>query len=191
MAKSIARDAEDFARLMFQTVERLGQSGEWVPARAAFAQTVSDHPEHPYALHLKAKPGRRMGLATVAERLRASEFVRIERRKAGGRRNAPVFYRVARPVAGLEVKLPADVAADHPMVKKHRVVSAAGDGPASIRRARLTEPGPKSPWRRRLLARPIAIHVPTGLDAAHQSLRHFWERLRTAVSGFAAVARRG
>ncbi len=191
MAKSIARDAEDFARLMFQTVERLGQSGEWVPARAAFAQTVSDHPEHPYALHLKAKPGRRMGLATVAERLRATEFVKIERRKSGSRSNAPVFYRVARPVADLGLQLPADVAADHPLVKKHRVASAAGDRPASARRTRMTEPGPKSPWRRRLLARPIAIHVPTGLDAASQSLRQWWERLRLAVSEIAAVARRG
>ena len=191
MAKSIAREAEDFARLMFQTVERLGQSGEWVPARAAFAQTVSDHPDHPYALHLKAKPGRRTGLATTAERLRTTEFVKIERRKSGSQRNAPVSYRVARPVAGLELQLPADVAADHPLVKKHRVVSAAGDGPASIRRTQLTEPGPKSPWRRRLLPRPLAIHVPTGLDAAQQSLRHFWERVRTAVSGLAAVAKRG
>ena len=85
MARSSARDAENFARLLFETVERLGASGEWVPARQAFAQTVADHPEHPYALHLDAKPARRTGLATVAERLRAAEFPSIERRKAGRR----------------------------------------------------------------------------------------------------------
>ncbi len=189
MAKSIARDAEDFARLLFQTVERLGANGEWVPARAAFAETAADHPEHPYAIYLKAKPARRIGLATVAERLRTAEFARIERRKAGGRRNAPVFYRLARPVASLGLHLPAEVAADHPLVKKHRLASAAGDGPASMRRTALTESGPKSPWRRRLLPHPI--HIPTGVEAASQSLRHWWERVRVTVSVIAASARRG
>lgn len=189
MAKSIARDAEDFARLMFRTVERLGPDGDWVPARAAFAQTVADHPEHPYSLYLEAKPSRRIGLAAVAERMRAAEFEKIERRKAGGRRNAPVFYRVARPVASLELHLPADIVADHPLVKKHKAAASAGDAPASMRRTALTVSGPKSPWRRRLLPHPIQI--PTGLEAASQSVRQWWERLRVAVSGITAGARRG
>jgi hypothetical protein len=191
MAKSIARDAEDFARLMFQTVERLGESGEWVPARAAFAETVAAHPEHPYALYLTAKPARRIGLAAVAERLRTAEFEKIERRKAGDRRNAPVFYRVARATTTLALQLPPDIAPDHPLVKKHRATAAAGDQPVSARRTLMTEPGPKSPWRRRLLPRPIELHVPTGLEAASQSLRHWWERVRVTVSGIAAGARRG
>ena len=191
MAKSIARDAEDFARLLFQTVERLGESGEWVPARAAFAQTAADHPEHPYALYLKEKPARRIGLAAVAERLRTAEFPKVERRKAGDRRNAPVFYRVARTTSTLHLQLPPEVAPDHPLVKKHRDAAAAGGEPVSARRTLMTEPGPKSPWRRRLLPRPIELHVPTGLEAASQSLLHWWDRLRVTVSGIAAGARRG
>jgi hypothetical protein len=198
MAKSIARDAEDFARLLFQTVERLGESGDWVPARAAFAQTLADHPEHPYALYLSDKPARRIGLAAVAERLRTAEFPSVERRKAGGRRNAPVFYRVVRAPVTLDLQLPREVAADHPLVRKRRAASlAAGSEPVSARRTQLTEPGPKSPWRRRLLARPIELHVPNalhlpgGLGGASQSLRQWWDRLRVTVSGLAAGARRG
>jgi hypothetical protein len=191
MARSIARDAEDFARLLFRTVERLGERGEWVPARQAFAETVAEHPEHPYALYLKAKPSRRTGLATVAERLRSAEFPTIERRRASSPKNAPVFYRVVRAPAELDLQLPPQVAPDHPLVKKHRAASAAGDQPVSVRRTRMTEPGPKSPWRRRLLTRPlIEIHVPSGLEAASQSLRHWWDRLRVAVSEVAAGARR-
>ncbi len=191
MARSSARDAENFARLLFQTVERLGASGEWVPARQAFAQTVADHPEHPYALHLEAKPARRTGLATAAERLRAAEFPSIERRKAGSSRNAPVFYRVVRAPVALGLQLPPQVAPDHPLVKKRRAARAAGDQPVSARRTRMTAPGPKSPWRRRLLTRPIIeLHVPSGLEAASQSLRHWWDRLRVAVLDAAAGARR-
>ena len=197
MAKSVARDAEGFARLLFQTVERLGERGDWVPARTAFAQTVAEHPDHPYSLYLKDKPARRIGLAAVAERLRTSEFPKIERRKAGTRRNAPVFYRVVQASVGLDLKLPAEVAPDHPLVKKHRAASAAAGEPVSARRTQMIEPGPKSPWRRRLLIRPIELHVPgglhlpDGLGAASRSLRQWWERLRITVSGIAAAARRG
>jgi predicted Zn-dependent protease len=190
MAKSIARDAEDFARLLFQTVERLGANGEWVPARAAFAETVACHPEHPYAVYLAAKPARRIGLAAVAERLRAAEFATIERRKAGSRRNAPVFYRVVRATVALDLQLPLDVPADHPLVKQHRATSAAAGQPVSARRTLMTEPGPKSPWRRRLLPRPIVIHVPNGLEAASHSVRQWWERVRIAVAGITASTRR-
>jgi hypothetical protein len=191
MAQSIARDAEDFARLMFQTVERLGESGDWVAARAAFAETIAQHPEHPYSLYLKDKPARRIGLAAVAERMRGAEFPKIERRKAGARRNAPVCYRVVRAQAGLDLKLPAEVAPDHPLVKKHRAASAAGGEPVSARRAQMTEPAPKSPWRRRLLPRPIQLDMPDGFGAASRSLRHWWDRLRVTVSGIAAGPRRG
>jgi hypothetical protein len=198
MAKSIARDAEDFARFLLQTVERLGESGEWVPARAAFAQTVAEHPEHPYALYLKEKPARRSGLTTVAERLRTAEFPSIERRKSGSQRNAPVSYRVVRAASNLHLQLPAEVAPDHPLVRKHRAASsAAAAEPVSARRTQMTGSGPKSPWRRRLLVRPIEIHVPHalhlpgGLAAASQSLRQWWDRLRITVSGIAAGARRG
>jgi hypothetical protein len=191
MAQSIARDAEDFARLMFQTVERLGESGDWVPARTAFAETVAKHPEHPYSLYLKDKPARRIGLAAIAERLRGAEFPKIERRKAGSRRNAPVFYRVVWVPAALDLKLPREVAPDHPLVKKHRAASAAAGEPVSARRVQMTEPAPKSPWRRRLLRRPIQLDMPDGFGAASRSLRHWWDRLRVTVSGIATGPRRG
>ena len=100
MARSLARDAEDFARLMLQTIERLSQDGSWIRATDAFEQALSDHPDHAYVAQLRAKPTRRIGLSAVVERVRMAEFPHIERRKAGNRRNAPVFYRIARAGPG-------------------------------------------------------------------------------------------
>jgi hypothetical protein len=52
----------------------------------------------------------------------------------------------------------------------------------------MTDPRPKSPWRRRLLRHwPDA---PTGIEAARRSLRLWWARLRTVVSAIAAGATR-
>jgi hypothetical protein len=96
MGWSLARDAEDFAQLILRTVERLGQDGGWVPAGQALEQTLAEHPEHAYVAKLRAKPARRIGLSTITERVRAAKFPHLERRKAGIRRNAPVFYRIAR-----------------------------------------------------------------------------------------------
>ena len=62
MAQPLARNAEDFARLLLQTVERLGQDGDWVRARDAFDRAVADHPDHAFVAHLKAKPARRIGV---------------------------------------------------------------------------------------------------------------------------------
>ena len=111
MARSLAREAEDFARLMLQTIERLSQDGSWIRATDAFEQTLGNQADHAYVSQLRAKPTRRIGLSGIVERLRTAEFPHIERRKAGNRRNAPVFYRIGRPGPGLDLHLPYEVAA--------------------------------------------------------------------------------
>jgi hypothetical protein len=186
MAQPIARDAEDFARLLLQTVERLGADGEWVPARTAFERAAADHPGHPYLGHIAAKPGRRIGLSAIAERLRAAEFAHIERRKAGTRRNAPVLYRVGRAGMELGLQLPHDVPARHPLVSR-RAVEAQIERGGSARRVALGAPPAKSPWRRRLLLRPSA--APDDVARAARSLWRCWRALRllaaTLVTGMA------
>ena len=184
MARSLARDAEDFARLLLQTVERLGQDGAWVRAADALEQTLAAHPEHAYVVQLQAKPTRRIGLSAVAERVRAAEFPHVERRKVGARRNAPVFYRTARrDPASLELHLPYELAPSHPLVVQRRVEPAPGQA-VSVRRAALTERPPKSPWRRRLLLRPT--EGGSGMEAWPPSLRRLWARLFGSVSAIAA-----
>ena len=153
MAQSLARDAEDFARLMLQTIERLGQDGGWVGAREAFERTAADHPDHAFVALINAKPARRIGLFAAAERLRTAEFPHLERRKVGTRRNAPVVYRLGRPDPGLDLHLPYDVAPSHPLVVQRRADEAASGRSVSARRTALTAPPPSSPWRRRLLRR--------------------------------------
>jgi hypothetical protein len=175
MARSLARDAEDFARLMLHTVERLGQDGGWVPAGQAFEQTLAQHSDHVFITQLQAKPSRRIGLSAVAERVRAAEFPHLERRKAGTRRNAPLYYRIARPDPALDLHLPYEIAPSHPLLVQRRT---AGTEPASSRRAALTEAPPKSPWRRRLLRRPAAADV----ARPSWSPRLLWARLCGLIS---------
>ena len=93
---------------------------QWIRATDAFEQTLSNLPDHPYIGHLRAKPTRRIGLSGIVERLRTAEFPHIERRKAGNRRNAPVFYRIGRPGPGLDLQLPYEVAASHPLLVQRR-----------------------------------------------------------------------
>jgi hypothetical protein len=184
MAQSLARDAEDFARLMLQTVERLGQDGDWVGARDAFERTAADHPDHVYLQLIKARPARRIALSAAAERVRAAEFAQIERRKVGTRRNAPVMYRIGRPGPGLELQLPYDVAPSHPLLVKRRAGVAAAQGePVSARRAALTEPPPQSPWRRRLLRRVTLA----GAGDPARTLRLWWARVRGLAGTLAAT----
>jgi hypothetical protein len=174
MARSLARDAEDFARLMLQTIEGLSQNGDWIRATEAFDQTLGAHPDHAYVAQLRAKPTRRIGLSAVVERMRAAEFPHIERRKAGNRRSAPVFYRIARVGPGLDLQLPYEAAASHPLVVQRRAEAAPRE-PGSARRAALTEGPPKSPWRRRLLLRPGAAAA--AIEPWPSLLRLWWTRL--------------
>jgi hypothetical protein len=175
MARSLARDAEDFARLMLQTIEQLSREGGWIRGTDAFDQALNDHPDHAYVAQLRAKPTRRIGLSAVIERLRLAAFPHIERRKAGNRRNAPVFYRIARAGPGLDLQLPYEVAASHPLVVQRRTEAAPRER-GSARRAALTEAPPKSPWRRRvLLLRPAAAAA--AIEPWPPLLRLWWARL--------------
>jgi hypothetical protein len=188
MAKSPARDAEEFARLLFRTVERLGEDGDWVRARDAFDQTLAEHPDHVCVAEVRARPARRIALAAAAERLRAAEFPHIERRKAGTRRNAPVLYRIGRSEVRLDLQLPYEAAPSHPLLIQRRATASDTGEPVSARRTAMTDPGPKSPWRRRLLRH--WSNTPTGIEAARRSLRLWWARLRASVAALAASATR-
>ena len=174
MTRSLARDAEDFARLMLQTIERLSRAGGWIRGTEAFEQTLSAHPDHAYVVQLRAKPTRRIGLSAVVERLRAAEFPHIERRKAGNRRSAPVLYRIATAGPGLDLQLPYEIAASHPLVVQRRADTAPGK-PVSARRAALTLGPPKSAWRHRLRLRPAAAAA--ALEPWPPLLRLWWARL--------------
>jgi hypothetical protein len=187
MAQSVARDAEDFARLVLQTVERLGLDGDWVRARDAFDQAVADHPDHAFVARLKAKPARRVGVFEAAERLREAEFPQIERRKVGTGRNAPVMYRAGGPRPGLDLQLPYEVPASHPLLVRRRADTTARPKLVSARRAALTAASPSSPWRRRLLRRVSAAGG--AIAPARWSVRLWWTRLRAAVSAFAIGVR--
>ena len=184
MARSLARDAEDFARLMLQTIERLTGDGSWIRATDAFEQTLSSLPDHPYIVHLQAKPTRRIGLSRIVERVRMAEFPHIERRQAGGRRNAPVFYRIARSGPGLDLQLPYEVAASHPLLVQRRADVAPVE-PGSARRAALTAGPPKSPWRRRLRLRPAAAAAV--IEPWPELLRSLWTRLLGVVATITAA----
>ena len=172
MAQPVARDAQDFARLMLRTVERLGERGEWVPAREAFERTAAEHPDHPYLGHIAAKPGRRIGLSATLERLRAAEFPTIERRKSGSRRNAPVLYRVGPAPVALDLQLPQDAPASHPLVTRRRATEARSERATSARRAAMTEREVRSPWRRRLL--PRVPRASQGVESVLRALRSWW-----------------
>ena len=202
MARPIARDAEDFARLMLQTIEQRGPGGDWIAARDLFEATATRHPEHAFVGLAAAKPARRNALSATLERLREAEFPRIERRKGVGKRNAATLYRSARPddsarpapaaaaverqpKVSLDLQLPYEAPASHPLLNERRAAEARGDQPASARRTALTESVPSSPWRRRLLPRQLP-RPPRGLEQAWSTVRICWDRLRATVSELAA-----
>ena len=153
-----------------------------IRATDAFEQTLSNLRTIPYR-HLQAKPTRRIGLSGIVERLRTRSS-HIERRKAGNRRNAPVFYRIGRPGPGLDLQLPYEVAASHPLLVQRRADVAPVE-PGSARRAALTAGPPKSPWRRRLLLRPAAAAAT--IEPWPDLLRSLWTRLLGVVATITAA----
>jgi hypothetical protein len=149
MTSSVA-DTEDFARLLLRTIEQIGRDG-WVRYRDALGLTIDANPDHPYVAYVKEKPGRRIGLAAVAERIRAAEFAHVDRRRASDKKNAPVYYRVNRTGASIDLELPFAPPANHPLRLKRRWFEGEAGAP-SARYTDLTQPEPVSPWRRRLRA---------------------------------------
>ena len=195
MATPIARDAEDFARLMLQTVEQRGPAAGWIAARALFEETAARHPGHPFLGHVAARPARRSALSATLERLREVEFARVERRKDGSKRNAGAFYRSGRAVAAespgvrLDLQLPYEAPASHPLLNHRRAAEARAEQSTSARRAAMTADAPNSPWRRRLLPQRLPI-PPGGLEQAWSSLRTYWGRLRATVADLAGAGGR-
>jgi len=98
MARTVTADAEDFARFFFRLIEERGSGGNWLAARDVLDEAASAYPTHPFVEALAENPGRRVVFSTAAERVRRKEFAHIDRRKRGTRRNAPVFYRLSRPM---------------------------------------------------------------------------------------------
>jgi hypothetical protein len=94
-----------------------------------------------------------------------------------------VAYRIGRPDPGLALLLPRDPAPSHPLVIRRRSAKPALAKPLSARRAAITEPPPRSPWRRRLRRRVAANGAPAAFS---WSPRPWWERLRAAVLALAA-----
>ena len=243
MARPIARDAEEFARLMLQTLEQRGPEGGWIIARELFEQTAARHPGHAYVGLVAAKPARRSALTATLERLREAEFPHLERRKDSRQRGAAVLYRASRPsvpavvrpnvpatvqpgtpsamqpdmppamqpnvrdavqpdmppamqpgpapdpqpAVRLDLQLPYEAPASHPLLNQRRAAEAQREQPSSARRTAMTEGAPSSPWRRRLL--PPRLPLPPGtLEQAWSSVRLCWGRLRASVSGLAPGA---
>jgi hypothetical protein len=173
MASTVAAQTRDFARRFFQVVLELGGEG-WVAASDAFARTAAAHADHPYLAYIGANRARRAGFAAVAERIREQEFPQIERRKAGLRRNAPVFYRIGRPDHALSFDLPYEVPSSHPL----RVAAPGGRG-NPLRREPEQAPA-RSPWRRRLRRRR------TGDEASAAAARWsagWWQKLAERTAG--------
>ncbi len=140
METTLAAQTRDFARRFFTLIEEL-DSEDWLSANDAFARTLSTHPNHPYAAYVQGNRARRASFSAAAERVRQAEFPQIERRKAGTRRNAPVFYRTWRPGTGMSLDLPFQAPPSHPL-------RATLESNHPLRRdPEAAEPG--SPWRRR------------------------------------------
>jgi hypothetical protein len=164
MASTVAAQTRDFARRFFAVVQELGRE-DWVPANDAFERTIAAHPDHPYIAYIQANRARRAGFSAAAERIREAEFPQIARRKAGTRRNAPVFYRVGSADAAPSLDLPYDVPPGHPL----RVATEAAKGNPLRREAE--QPEARSPWRRRQSSRRAAASNEASSAGA------WWQRL--------------
>jgi hypothetical protein len=172
MAGTVAAQTRDFARRFFQVVLELGCK-DWVAASEAFERTLTAHADHPYATYVQANRARKAGFAAAAERVREQEFPQIERRKAGTRRNAPVFYRVGRPGASFSLDLPYEVPSSHPL----RAARGAATG-SPLRRE--PEPAARSPWRQRLRRRPT---TPGTASAEPRWSAGWWQKLAGGAAG--------
>ena len=140
-------------------------------------------PDHPYISQLQAKPTRRIGLSGIVERLRTAEFPHIERRKAGNRRNAPVFYRIGRPGPGLDLQLPYEVAASHPLLVQRRTDgSPRGAWLGQARRPYRS--APEVALAPPLLLRPAAVAAT--IEPWPDLLRSLWTRLLGVVATITA-----
>jgi hypothetical protein len=162
METTLAAHTRDFARRFFTLIEELDPE-DWMSANDAFAQTLAAHPDHPYAVYIRDDRARRAGFSAAAESIREAEFPQIERRKAGIRGNAPVFYRTWRPGTGINLDLPHQVPSGHPL-------RTATEDHHPLRREPETEP--RAPWRRRSNALRARSGEPA--EDRHSRLAGWW-----------------
>ena len=179
MAATVAAQTRDFARRFFQVV--LERGDDWVAASDAFERAAAAHPDHPYLAYIGAHRARKAGFAAAAEKVREREFPQVERRKAGTRRNAPVFYRVGRRDGGLQLDLPYEVPSSHPL----RTARAA---PAGNPLRHPPEPVARSPWRRRLSRRRSGDHPSSAPARASSGL---WRQLARGALALLDAVKRG
>lgn len=164
METTQAAQTRDFARRFFSLIEAL-DSAEWLAANDAFARTLSTYPNHPYAAYVQSNRARRAGFSAAAEKIRQAEFPQIERRKAGTRRNAPVFYRTWRPGTGMSLELPFQVPSGHPL-------RATVESNHPMRREpEAAESG--SPWRRRA----DALRTRPDADEGQGAIAGWWQSI--------------
>jgi hypothetical protein len=173
MAGTVAAQTRDFARCFFQVVLERGGEG-WVAASDAFERTATAHADHPYVAYIQANRARRAGFAAAAERVREQEFPQIERRKAGTRRNAPVFYRIVRPEPVFQFHLPYEMPSSHPL----RIAQAAPTGNPLRREPEAV--AARSPWRRRLSRRRVSQDAAA---AGPRSSTGWWRKLADRAAG--------
>jgi hypothetical protein len=172
MAGTVAAQTRDFARCFFQVVLERGGEG-WVAASDAFERTATARADHPYVAYIQANRARRAGFAAAAERVREQEFPQIERRKAGTRRNAPVFYRIVRPDPVFQLHLPYEMPSSHPL----RIARAAPTGNPLRRDPEAA--AARSPWRRRLSRRRVSQDAAAG----PRSSAGWWQKLADGAAG--------
>jgi len=192
MAQTVTADAEDFARFVFRLIEERGANGAWLPARDVLEQAAAAYPTHPFVEALAEKPGRRVVFATAAERVRRKEFAHIERKKRGTQRNAPVFYRLSRPMlapAGTaERTAPADVAVPAPPPAASATVRERPRAPAPDDHPVSSSPAPTRALRTNL--RDLRRCLETGASERSgwwarvtDTLSRLVARLQAAVAG--------
>lgn len=180
MASTAAAQTRDFARRFFQVVLERGDES-WVAASDAFERAAAAHADHPYVAHIQANRARRAGFAAAAERVREQEFPQIVRRKAGTRRNAPVFYRIGRPDPGFSLHLPYEVPSSHPLR------AATGTAKGNPLRREPETVAARSPWRRRLSRRRASQDASS---AGPRSSAGWWQKLVNGAAGlFDALTR--
>lgn len=182
MERTVAQHTRDFARRFFALIEETNLH-EWTPANEIFARAVATYPDHAYVAHVGADRVRKAGFARAAERIRQAEFPQIERRKAGIRKNAPVFYRIRPAGAALTLDLPYQTPASHPL----RNLADRGVHPM---RREPEDAESRAPLRRRLAARRIRLDagerlplvttvwqsITAGAFTLVRSLLHPWPR---------------
>jgi len=72
------------------------QNGRWVPGAEAFEAAIQTHPRLQWVRYIREKPGAKIAITGVVEKLRRDQFA-VEKKKSGPYRNSRVFFRGKAP----------------------------------------------------------------------------------------------